>query len=126
MVPLPVADIAQIAAAFPGSEWTVVIARASRERSCRSERCQRPPPRLIDLITAALAPGSAVMTPRRATRSTSPTRLPETRQMQPHGQSSLIVTDDRRYRLDLANLGQPFQDVDRRGVSTPIGTITYC
>ncbi len=35
-------DIPQMAGGFAGSERMVAIARASRQRSWRSERCQRP------------------------------------------------------------------------------------
>ena len=36
------ADIPQMAGGFAGSERMVAIARTSRQRSCRSERCRRP------------------------------------------------------------------------------------
>jgi hypothetical protein len=39
--PILFTDIPQMAGSFAGSERTVAIARASRQRSCRSERCRR-------------------------------------------------------------------------------------
>jgi hypothetical protein len=52
--PEGLADIPQIADGFAGSERMVAIARASRRRSCRSERCRRPRSRAMMGSTARL------------------------------------------------------------------------
>src|SRR3954449_9669206 len=49
-------DIPQMAVSFAGTELMVAIARVSRQRAYRSERCRRPTSRAMMGSTARLSP----------------------------------------------------------------------